>query len=279
MIHKDFPLLSPIQLNAMIELENLVVLDASQAKNQNGKVNQTNEQIVGARWFDLKGVFSDCASPFPAMMPAPKQFEKECRSLGINQKSIIVIYDDIGIYFSPRVWWMFKSMGHNQVFILNGGLPAWRELGFPTENKPSKFEVVMTGNFRSVSVSNGFVDSGFVKKGMENNSCLLIDARTEDRYKGTVKETRAGLRNGHIPTAINIPFESVLVSGKYKDEDDLRKVISDLEMDNLELVFYCGSGITACIVLLAFAILDYRTLSVYDGSWTEWGSNDQNPVD
>ena len=191
----------------------LVILDASQYKNQSGMdVQNTGCKIKGARWFDLENVFSDRSTSLPHMLPPVEEFEEECRKLGIFKHSKIVMYDNLGIYFSPRVWWMFKVMGHENISVLDGGLPAWVGEGLETEAcieptyKPGDFEA----SFNPVLVK----DVHSIKDNFTTKSSVVIDARSEERFNGTAPEPRAGLRQGHIPGAVNrAPLFIIINSG------------------------------------------------------------------
>jgi thiosulfate/3-mercaptopyruvate sulfurtransferase len=243
---------------------NLVILDASQ------KSNTSDLRIQGSRFFDMKNVFCDQTSEFPNTFPSTAQFETGCRDLGINSTSEIVVYDNLGIYSSPRVWWMFKTFGHKKVYVLNGGLPDWIEKGFETENAiESSYE---NGDFKAKLSTENIKEFSFIKSNIALGTHLLIDARSKGRFDGTAEEPRAGLRSGHIPASINIPFSRLLENGMFKSEIELRKIFQVANVDNRPLIFSCGSGVTACIVLLASELVLENPTAVYDGSWTEWAT-------
>ncbi|MGB0887337.1 MAG: sulfurtransferase [Vicingaceae bacterium] len=247
---------------------NLVILDASQKSITADKAINHKQQIVGARYFDLKNSFSDKSSNFPNTFPSTAQFETECRKLGINNESVIVVYDNLGIYSSPRVWWMFKTMGHQNVFVLNGGLSDWLENKYPTEKiEPQQYKL---GNFKAELNTEKVKDYAFVKANLNNKNSIVIDARSAGRFNGTAPEPREGLRSGSIPNSINIPFGDVLDNGKFKTKEELKTIFSKINSENKELIYSCGSGLTACIILLASELVLPNTTSVYDGSWTEW---------
>lgn len=243
----------------------LVVLDASQPK---GKVQSNMLQILGARPFDIKGAFSDRSSFFPNTFPSKKQFEESCQGLGINSSSKIVVYDSLGIYTSPRVWWMFKAMGHEDIAVLDGGLPEWIAEGFETETIVERR--YPTGNFIAFLKAEMIRNIHFVKENLNNNNSLVIDARSANRFISLVPEPRADLRSGNIPNSINIPFQDTLENGKFKSSEKLLRLFKEKDLENKSLVFSCGSGITACIVLLAAELVLRANKSIYDGSWTEW---------
>ncbi|NKI27323.1 sulfurtransferase [Arenibacter sp. 6A1] len=263
------PIVSSHWLKEELNNPNLVILDASQPTNIGGITSDFDSlQIKGARFFDLKNSFSDKNSPYPNMLPSEEQFQAESRKLGINSDSIIVVYDNLGVYTSPRVWWMFKTMGHDAVFVLDGGLPQWSQDGYETEEKidhPS-----LDGNFKARIRPEMVKDFQFVKANIVDNNALVIDARSSGRFNGTAPEPRKDLRSGSIPNSVNIPYEEVLEEGKYKSKKALQKLFQERNINDQPLVFSCGSGITACIVLLASELIQENKKSVYDGSWTEW---------
>ena len=254
-------------LNANLNNPDLVILDATQEKNRQ------DIQIKGARYFDIKTVFSDTNSEYPNMLADATQFGKNCKILGINTSSQIVVYDNLGIYTSPRVWWMFKTMGHENVAVLNGGFPDWLKHNFETEKAQTR--VYKTGDFSADFDSKNVRDFDFVKNNISKSEALVIDARSAGRFNGTEPEPRAGLRGGNIPNSVNIPFKDLLdESGKYKSKEDLKKVFESIVTDDKPLIFSCGSGITACVVLLASEGVLANDKSVYDGSWTEWAQRE-----
>lgn len=246
--------------------KDLVLLDASPPADEGP--DALTRTIPSARFFDLKNKFSDSSSALPNTFPSPEQFELECRKLGINSESRIVVFDNKGIYFSPRVWWMFKVMGHAQVSVLDGGLPEWTNKGFPTSGH--RVEAIEPGNFKADFRKDAVKKFHDVERNVSNQTFTLIDARSEGRFNGIEEEPRPYLQSGHIPGSINIPFESVLSDGKFKPETELSGVFADRCHNGDQLVFTCGSGLTACIVLLACDMVFKESRFVYDGSWTEW---------
>ena len=265
-------LVSSDWLKENINNPNIIILDATLV-NQRAKQPETikNIQIKGARYFDLKFKFSDVSNDFPTAFPEVEQFEKEAQLLGINDTSIIVVYDANGTYSCARVWWLFKCMGHKNVAVLNGGLPNWVTNQYPTEalnldNLFTKGNFKVNTNFKLV---RKFKD---VFNNVESKNELIVDVRAANRYNCLVPEPKEGLRMGTIPDSYNIPYTDVLENGKFKTENHLKTIFEPLFKENRNIVFSCGSGITACIVLLAAQKVLKNELAVYDGSWTEWGT-------
>jgi thiosulfate/3-mercaptopyruvate sulfurtransferase len=244
----------------------LIVLDASQPS---GKSKSNMLQIIGARPFDIKGTFSDKSSSFPNTFPSKEQFEEGCQELGINSSSKIVVYDSLGIYTSPRAWLMFKAMGHENIAVLDGGFPEWIANGFETTETIVE-KKYSTGNFKATFQPEMIRSIDFVKENLSKKESLVIDARSADRFNSLVPEPRADLRSGNIPNSINIPFQNTIENGKFKSVKKLRRLFKENNSENKSLVFSCGSGITACIVLLATELVFEGNKAIYDGSWTEW---------
>lgn len=256
-------------LNENLNNQNLVILDASYLKNRQ------DIQIKGARHFDLKNVFSDPNSAYPNMLPETAIFEKNCQFLGINKSSQIVVYDNLGIYTSPRVWWMLKTMGHENVMVLNGGFPEWLKHDFETE--AVKDVVYETGDFTASLNAENVRDFDFVKDNISKSDALVVDARSAGRFNKTEPEPRADLRGGNIENSVNIPFKTLLdEDGKYKSKEALESIFKATFSSDKPLIFSCGSGITACIVLLASEGILENKKSIYDGSWTEWAQREKN---
>tara|TARA_R110002050_G_scaffold3748_5_gene19533 strand:- start:7647 stop:8459 length:813 start_codon:yes stop_codon:yes gene_type:complete len=265
-MEKNGRLVSANWLYQHLEMPEIIILDARLRYDPTSAEKEI--RIAGARIFDLENDFSDKNSPFPNMLPSPEDFEKSCKKLGINNSSKIVVYDHRGIYLSPRVWWMFKIMGHNNISVLDGGFPEWRNMGYGFEEVvPMPYD---TGNFKSDFNPDMVVNYDGIRHNLKNKTALVIDVRSSDRYHSLVPEPRKELRRGNIPNSINIPYVSVLEDGKYKSLNELKEVFVDLQMEGRPLVFSCGSGVTACIVLLASEICLKNENKVYDGSWTEY---------
>lgn len=251
-------------------LPNLVILDASIPSVNSMKPSALEQiRIPGARFFDLKREFSDLSSDLPGMMPAEDSFAESARNLGLNQASRIVVYDNLGIYSSPRVWWMFRAMGHANVAVLDGGLPEWHKLGYPTESILEYKQV--KGDFEARFDGSQVAKIPEVKSAITDFQTKVIDARSPIRFIGIAPEPREGLRSGHIPNAINLPYDNVLQDGKMRPTAELKAIFKELGITDERLIFSCGSGVTACIILLAADIAGFDRYAVYDGSWAEWG--------
>ncbi|WP_406683566.1 sulfurtransferase [Seonamhaeicola sp. MEBiC1930] len=261
------PIVSVKWLYSNLENPNLVVLDGT----INKIFNTETQQIPKARFFDIKKKFSDITGEFPSTFPSEFQFQEEARNLGINNNSIIVVYDDKGIYSSARVWWLFKAFGYNKVSVLNGGFPEWTKQGLPKESM-AQF-IGEKGDFKANLQPGYMTFFNGMQKASKTKSHTIIDARSSVRFNCEVLEPREGLRSGTIPNSINLPFTDLLENGLLKDKADLKTIFASKITDETKaVIFSCGSGITACVLALGAEIAGYKNLVVYDGSWTEWGS-------
>ena len=271
------PLVSVNWLSQNLNEPNLVILDVSLESNiANIKVEFPGIQIKGARYLDLKRNFSDLESRLPNTLPNPKYFSLACRNLGINNNSIIVVYDNIGIYASPRVWWIFKSMGHKNIAVLDGGLPSWKNKNYPTESIQNR--VFPEGNFKAIFNLNLQKKAFQILENIVSKEAILVDARSNERFCGLIPETRKNLKSGHIPHAINLPFLEVLRDGKFLSPNEISTIFKKLKIDKRPKIFTCGSGLTACILILASTLISEDNHFLYDGSWSEWGQLEGVPI-
>ncbi len=259
------PLVSSSWLFNNLEDPDLIVLDASPKTTED---DFENIGIKGSRHFDLKNEFSDASGKLPNTLPSAEQFQNSCRKLGITNSSKIVVYDNLGIYLSPRVWWMFNAMGHQNIAVLDGGLPEWIHRGYETVQH--KENNIIPGNFNAKFQSEMVKGFDFVLSNVTLKKSVLIDARSAGRFKGIAPEPREGLQSGNIPGSLNLPYTDVLDNGKFKSREELSEIFNKLMINEKPLIFSCGSGVTACIILLASELVLKNDKSVYDGSWTEW---------
>lgn len=266
------PIVSTDWLLEHLNDANLIILDASMpSKLAKNKPVSITQRIPGARFFDLKHTFSDQTSALPNTAPSPEVFTKGCQALGINKDSQIVIYDNLGIYTSPRARWLFLLMGHDNVAVLDGGLPAWMNSGKPVEDvKEENYE---PGNFKAHFQAERVKNAQQVLDHLNDPNALVLDARSEGRFTAATPEPRIGVKGGHMPNAKSLPYGNVLKDGHYKSKAALKEIFEALEVGDQELTFSCGSGITACVIMLASELAVDNPKAVYDGSWSEWGQD------
>lgn len=260
----------------------LVVLDASAHMpntDRNAEKEWREGRIPHARFFDISNRVCDPSSDLPHMLPPSEVFTQEIQKLGINQNSIVIVYDSLGIFSAPRAWWMFTAMGHKQCAVLDGGLPDWKVQGgnIDQTSPPTKIE---KGNFIAEKQRRYIKNKEQMLAAINNESISILDARPKARFDGSAPEPRTGLSSGHIPHSKNIPFNDLLINGKFKDIDSLKQLLKPHINSQQALYTSCGSGITACIIAFARRLCGYSLISVYDGSWAEWGQPKFNlPID
>lgn len=275
------PLVSVDWLQENIGRDNIVILQADlpAAVSATSTDSEARVQIPGSLYVDLNQQFCDTSSALPHMLSSPEQFADEAQRLGICRQHTIIVYDKFGVYASPRLRVAFKAMGHDNVAILDGGLPAWIEAGGNTEPIRLHNETPR-GNFIAQARTGLFCNATAILDVLSGREkAEIIDARSSARYNGTAAEPRPGLRAGHIPNSKNIPFDTVLIKGKMKSRDELRAVFGHTSQVDSKLIFSCGSGVTACIPALAAEVIGLSNVCIYDGSWSGWGADSTLPVE
>lgn len=278
MTHAD-PLVSTAWLAEHLDAPDVRVVDGSwhmPAAQRDPKAEYDRAHIPGAVFFDIDDI-ADETSDLPHMLPSPIKFASRVKKLGLGDGSRIVVYDTSGILPAARVWWAFRAMGHEDVVVLDGGLPKWIAEGRPVDD----LAVVPQERHFTPRYQADIVRSlDQMKRNLETGREQVIDARAAGRFEGRDPEPRAGLRGGHIPGSRNVPLSALLAAdGTLLPADRLAAVFEAAGVDiDRPIATTCGSGITAAVVALALARLGRPRAAVYDGSWTEWGGRDDVPV-
>jgi thiosulfate/3-mercaptopyruvate sulfurtransferase len=244
---------------------------------RNAREEYDQRHIEGAHFIDIDAL-SDPASAYPHMLPPTEMFASRMRKIGLGDGLRIIIYDGAGIYSAARVWWMFRVMGFKDIAVLDGGLPKWLAEGRPvTDEPPVLRDRHATARLDHTRLRDVTQVRGNIYSGKE----LLVDARSAGRFNGTEAEPRAGVRSGHVPGAVNLPFNLVLnEDGTMRAPDDLRAITKAAGIDlSKPITVMCGSGVTACVVALALEQIGHRRVAVYDGSWAEWGAQADLPIE
>jgi len=274
------PLVSTDWLAERLASPDLVVVDGSWYLPQMGRdaeVEYLEGHIPGALRFDIDDI-SDPSSGLPHTLPAPHVFSSKMRKLGIGDGQRIVVYDGIGLFSAPRVWWMFKVMGASEVFVLDGGIGKWRAEGRPLEDGPSQARI--DRHFTARLNHLALADLDDVRKTVKSGTGQILDARPAGRFTGEDKEPREGMRSGHMPGAKNLPFSDLMHDdGTAKDPAAVKALLEAAGIDlSKPVTTTCGSGVTAAVLTLALTMAGASNLTLYDGSWSEWGGRDDTDV-
>ena len=233
--------------------------------------------IPGAVFFDIDAI-ADRATSLPHMLPSEADFGRAVGALGLGNGDRIVVYDSRGVISAARVWWTFRAFGHDTVSVLDGGLRAWLAEGRPVESgapttRPQRF----TAKLRPELVRT----LEQVRANLASHHEQVLDARSRGRFAGTEPEARAGVRGGHIPGSLNLPYETLYrPDATLRPMDELRCAFEEAGIvPGKPVVTSCGSGVTASVLALGLHLVGHEQVAVYDGSWTEWGGRVDTPVE
>ena len=270
------PLISTTELAALMNDPGLRIIDGSwHLDGRDAAVEHLAARIPGAVRFDLEAV-SDHSTDLPHMLPTPEAFAEAVGALGVSEGDRVVIYDTVGLFSAPRVWWTFRLMGAKNVRVLDGGLPQWLAEERAVESGPAAAQT--PARFTPTPRLSDIADLTAIISALTGDA-QIVDARPAARFSGEAAEPRAGLRSGHMPGALNLPFKSLLTEdGRLRRGDDLSARFAEVGLDlDGPIITSCGSGVTAAILTLALAELG-RDSALYDGSWAEWGGRTDTPV-
>jgi thiosulfate/3-mercaptopyruvate sulfurtransferase len=275
------PLVSTEWLAGGLGKPDLLVFDATKYlpnEPKDGHAEFLHAHIPGARYFDIDQI-ADTDTDLPHMVPTPGRFARLMAALGVTNTSRVVFYDQKGLASAARGWWLMGLFGHDLAAVLDGGLPKWMKEGRTVaDGEPATHE---PGYFRPDYRSGQLRGVGDVLRNVLTRGELVLDARAAGRFTGAVPEPRAGMRSGHIPGSVSVPYTDLLnADGTFRTAGEVRGRFEAAGVDGSRpLVTSCGSGVTACILTLGLRVAGFPEGAVYDGSWTEWGGRSDTPIE
>jgi|GEM_PF-10876 len=277
--HDNPFLIDAVELAAQLDEPDVRVVDASwylPDTGRDGRAEYLQRRVPGSVFFDIEKI-ADTGSGLPHTLATPEAFAAAVGALGIGDGDRIVVLDGMGLMSAARVWWNFRWLGADEVRILDGGLPAWERAGLPLESgepaapRPSVFTPRVD--------DTRLADLADVRDALADQSAVVLDVRPAERFAGSLPEPREGMRSGHMPGAVNLPYAELVHEGGLRDPDQLLRLIAAVGIGPEDRVIAsCGSGVTAAIAILALESIGHRHHALYDGSWSEWGGREDTEV-
>jgi thiosulfate/3-mercaptopyruvate sulfurtransferase len=262
-----------------LDAPDIVVVDGSYylpTLKRDARAEYLAAHIPGAVFFDIEAI-ADHDTDLPHMLPKPEAFSSAVRELGIGDGQTIVVYDGVGLYGAARVWWTFRVFGAKDVFVLDGGFPKWK-----AEGRGIDFgEVKRTPRHFTARMDHAAVAAlTDVQKALAGGAAQVVDARAAERFRGQAPEPRPHLRSGRMPGSLNVPYQGLLEDGRLAPPDRLKAAFAAGHVDiDKPIITSCGSGVTAAILTFALDALGKEQVSLYDGSWSEWGARADLPIE
>ena len=278
------PLVTPAWLAARLNDPNTTILDATLppvgvTPPVDTHARYLSSHIPNAIFFDINQ-HSDHATTLPHMLPRPEEFARSMSALGISDTATIVVYEQSGVYSAPRAWWMLRTFGAKNVYVLDGGLEAWTAANLPTQSGPVHHPAA---TFHAKLDHTAIKDLNQLSETLaehEQTRPQILDARSAARFNGTAPEPRPGISSGHMPGATSLPYTDLVADGRLKSANELQQIFSTKNIDiNQPITTTCGSGVTAAVISLALEIAGAKSTSLYDGSWAEYASHSETIIE
>ncbi len=274
------PLVATSWLAGRLHHPGVVILDATLppvgvTPPVDTRARYLEKHIPGAIFFDIEEI-SDHSTQLPHMLPSPEVFSRSMSALGVGDDMDIVIYEQEGVFSAPRAWWILKTFGAPNVYLLDGGLRAWIDAGLPTGTGQVHRAVA---SFHAKLNPDAVKDFSQIQQ-MISIHAQILDARSGGRFAGTLPEPRPGISSGHMPGATSMPFTELVEEGRLKSADELRRIFAAKGVDTKQpITTTCGSGVTAAVIALGLEVVGAKQVSLYDGSWAEYGAHPEAVIE